>query len=92
MTDIIMFIFERMKDVYVLAASLKFNFFGYQVSVFEIMIGFSIILMIINFFRLFSDASPGGTGFMVVNHYRNENRKDKQKELTHSELSRRRRR
>lgn len=90
MTKIIVFLFEMMRDIYLLAVSLKFDFFGYQVSVFEILIGLTIIMMILNFFRLFSDASPGGAGFSLINHYKKENQKDKQKELTHSELARRR--
>lgn len=80
MTKIITFIFESMAYFYKLAVSLKFDFFGYQVSVFEILIGFSIIMLIVNFFRLFTMESYDGAGISLIKSFRLENLKDKRQE------------
>jgi len=87
MTAILKFIFDRVADIFRLGFSLKFEIFGYSVSVFEITIGFSIILLILSFFRMFVDEPIGGTGMTVINHVRKENRQDKQQEMSSNAYS-----
>ena len=76
MTQIVTFLFSWIKKIYEFGASFTFEFFGYQVSVFSLIAGFSIIFMLLGFLRLFVP-SGSGSGLGRIGMGRNENRRDR---------------
>ncbi len=70
------FLFQQIKRMYEFGSSFTFEFFGYQVSVFSLIAGFSIIFMLLSFLRLFVP-SESGSGLGRIGMGRNENRRDR---------------
>lgn len=75
MTQIVTFLFGWIKKIYEFGSSFTFEFFGYQVSVFSLIAGFSIIFMLLRFLQLFVPTDSNGLGRIGMG--RNENRMDK---------------
>ena len=78
MTQVVIFLFEWIKKIYEFGSSFKFEFFGYQVSVFSLLAGFSILFLILKFLQLFVPTE--NTGLSNIGRGRNENRMDKRQE------------
>lgn len=78
MTQVVIFLFEWIKKIYEFGSSFKFEFFGYQVSVFSLIAGFSIIFLILKFLLLFVPTNTAGLS--NIGRGRNENRQDKVQE------------
>ena len=75
MTQIAKFFFQMISKIYEFGASITFELFGYNVSVFSLIAGFTIITMILSFFHLFIPSN--NVGLSRIGMGRNENRHDR---------------
>lgn len=75
MTQIAKFFFQMISKIYEFGASITFELFGYNVSVFSLIVGFTIITMILSFFHLFVPSNR--VGLSRIGMGRNENMREK---------------